>query len=446
MKRLSGITLFFSVLTIGSFVHTSPALAQDKKATAGTKMSDGFMKLESGLEYKIIKHGSGKKKPVINDHIELNILLHVGDSVIFNSRKMNNDKPVPLPITAPKFKGDPMEGFMLMAVGDSAVFRLPVDSMKKIGGLQPWMKEGQKVEYDVTLVSAVSDAEFKKDAAEKEGKQKNIDDKLLQEYFTKNKIKPMKTASGLYYTISAPGTGEQIKAGQTVNVDYTGMFMDGKKFDSNVDSAFHHVQPFSLEVGKGHVIKGWDEGLQLLKEGSKAMFYIPSGLAYGSVDRGPQIPANSILVFEVEITDVQKPGHQAETDDKLIRQYLLKNNIQATKTESGLYYVITTPGTGENAAPGKKVSMNYLGTLLDGKKFDGNIDENWMPVTGRTPFSFTLGVGQVIKGWDEGVQHLKKGSRGIFFIPSALGYGERGQGPIPANSVLIFNVELLGME
>jgi len=454
MLRIPKITLLAGVLSLGLFWNAASAIAQDKpdikhktketaatktKTDAGEKLPDGFTRLASGLEYKIEKHGKGTRKPGLTDHVELNISYRVGDSLMFNSRKMNNDKPVPLQISAPKFKGDPMEVFMLMVTGDSAVVRYPVDSLKKTGQTPPWAKPGDKVVYFVSLVSVKSEAEDKKENAEKAAKQIGIDDKILQDYFRKNNIKPMKTASGLYYTISAEGHGENIKPGQTVGVNYTGMFLEGKKFDSNTDSAFHHLQPFSLEVGKGRVIKGWDEGLQLLKIGSKATFYIPSPLAYGSQEQR-SIPANSILVFDVEILDMPD---QNKIDDKLIQDYLAKNNINATKTPSGLYYVITQKGLGPNAKPGKKVTMNYTGKTMDGKVFDSNTD----PSKGHvSPFTFSLGQGQVIKGWDEGVQLLNMGSKATFFIPSGLAYGEHGTGPIPPNAVLIFDVEVTGID
>jgi len=106
--------------------------------------------------------------------------------------------------------------------------------------------------------------------------------------------------------------------------------------------------------------------------------------------------------------------------------------------------VITTKGLGPNAKPGKKVTMNYTGKLLNGKMFDSNTD----PAKGHVqPFTFTLGVGQVIKGWDEGVQQLKLGSKGTLFIPSGLGYGEHGAGgDIPPNAVLVFDVEVTGID
>ncbi|MCW3122412.1 MAG: peptidylprolyl isomerase FKBP-type [Flavipsychrobacter sp.] len=134
---------------------------------------------------------------------------------------------------------------------------------------------------------------------------------------------------------------------------------------------------------------------------------------------------------------------QAAIDEKILTDYFAKNKIKATRTPSGLYYVITKKGSGANAKANQQVSMNYLGKFLDGKSFDGNVDENFKPVSGRSALDFTLGVRQVIAGWDEGIQLLNPGSRGVLYIPSALAYGPNGRGPIPANSILVFNVELI---
>jgi FKBP-type peptidyl-prolyl cis-trans isomerase FkpA len=456
MKSSMKTTLITALLAVGIF----PAGAQTKKAPAKSaaksktvaskskKGADGFTVLPSGLEFKIVTHGAGGRKPVVTDRTELFIHVHVDDSVIFDSRKMYNPiKPVPVPIAAPKFKGDPMEGFMLMAAGDSAVMRLSVDSMKKAGNqLMPWMKEGagQKIEYDVFMVAVRTEAEEKKANEESAGKQKGIDEKMLKDYFEKNNIKASKTASGLYYVVTRDGTGPEGKAGQMFSVNYTGRLLNGKTFDSNTDTAFHHPEPFSVEIGKGNVIRGWDEGLQLLKAGSKATLYIPSGLAYGPQDKGAQIPANSILVFDVEILSIENKVSQSDKDDKILKSYFEKNNIKATKTASGLYYTIAQKGLGPNAKPGKKVTMNYTGKLLDGKEFDSNTDPKFNHVS---PFSFVLGQGQVIKGWDEGVQLLNIGTKGTLYIPSGLGYGPNGMGgSIPQNAVLVFDVELVSID
>lgn len=150
-----------------------------------------------------------------------------------------------------------------------------------------------------------------------------------------------------------------------------------------------------------------------------------------------------LLICSVFITTTVSAQDQAEKDDTILKEYFKKNKIKANKTASGLYYVIHKKGEGENAKAGKPVGMNYLGRFLDGVKFDGNIDENWAPVQGRQVLNFTLGVGQVIKGWDEGIQLLNKGTRATLYIPSHLAYGAAGRPRIPANSILMFDVEVV---
>lgn len=115
---------------------------------------------------------------------------------------------------------------------------------------------------------------------------------------------------------------------------------------------------------------------------------------------------------------------------------------QAETTSTGLMYIETTAGDGITPERGKKVVVHYTGYLAEegfkrGKKFDSSFDRN-------QPFSFTLGVGQVIKGWDEGVAKMSVGGKSTLIIPPDLGYGVRGAGGvIPPNATLIFDVELL---
>ena len=117
----------------------------------------------------------------------------------------------------------------------------------------------------------------------------------------------------------------------------------------------------------------------------------------------------------------------------------MAENNQEVTTPSGLKYLDQVVGTGEVAVAGKTVSVHYTGWLENGKKFDSSVDRG-------QAFSFPLGAGRVIKGWDEGVQGMKVGGKRKLTIPSNLGYGPQGAGgAIPPNATLIFDVELLGV-
>ena len=111
------------------------------------------------------------------------------------------------------------------------------------------------------------------------------------------------------------------------------------------------------------------------------------------------------------------------------------SDINSRTTESGLTIIDLILGEGDEAESGQTVTVNYTGTLENGEQFDTSY--------GRAPFPFPLGAGRVIKGWDEGVAGMKVGGKRKLVIPPELGYGSRNMGPIPANSTLIFEVELL---
>ena len=143
-----------------------------------------------------------------------------------------------------------------------------------------------------------------------------------------------------------------------------------------------------------------------------------------------------ILVGALLFIQCNKAKKQAEIDENIIKDYITKNNIAATRTADGLYYVITSPTNNIHAKAGYIASVRYIGKFMDDKIFDKNTNS-------ASPFSFTIGAGQVILGWDEGIALMNKGEKARLFIPSALAYGSSGQGSIPPNTVLQFEVELV---
>ncbi len=143
----------------------------------------------------------------------------------------------------------------------------------------------------------------------------------------------------------------------------------------------------------------------------------------------------SLIILSFTTCKKKKIKTQAELDEKIITSYIADNNLNATATGSGLYYVISVQGTGAQPNSSSNVTVNYKGSLRDGTVFDQS---------GAAGIS--IGLNSVIEGWKEGIPLFKKGGKGVLLIPSALGYGDKATGKIPANSVLIFDIELLNVQ
>lgn len=216
------------------------------------------------------------------------------------------------------------------------------------------------------------------------------------------------------------------QAGQKISVHYSGFMLNGKLFDSSVE----RNQPFQFTVGRGQVIKGWDEGLQMMHKGDKAKFIIPAKLAYG--DRGAGeglIPPGATLMFDVELLEIVQPPKPWDAKGK-----------DTVTTASGLKIIyFEKHPEAPMPANGKLVSVHYSGFLMNGQMFDSSVDRG-------QPYTFQLGAGRVIKGWDEGIALLHKGEKAKLIIPAKLGYGATGNGSIPGNATLQFDVQLVDIK
>ena len=286
----------------------------------------------------------------------------------------------------------------------------------------------RKIVFVAAVLVAITACKTKKEAANKSATPQQASTTVAPAATVAAKSNKMTTESGLQYEIKQKGTGKRAKAGDIVTVHYTGKFLNDTVFDSSVKRG----EPISFTLGEGQVIKGWDEGIALLQEGDKATFTIPPQIAYGARQVGP-IPANSTLVFDVELISTK----EAPPKPKPVPYDIANKPVQ--KTASGLEYIMVQEGNGIKPTPGKTVSVNYTGYFRDGKIFDSSIPR-------QSPITFTLGVGQVIKGWDEGIALLSIGGKAHLIIPYLQAYGEAGRGPIPPKTDLIFDVELVDVK
>ena len=236
------------------------------------------------------------------------------------------------------------------------------------------------------------------------------------------------TDSGLQYQDLKVGDGDTPQEGDQVTVHYVGMLEDGTVFDDSRENG----APFGFLLGQAAVIPGWDEGISTMREGGKRKLIIPPELAYGEEGFGDIIPSNATIIFEVELLDIKKgqgavaPDSPPEVDGETVT------------TDSGLQYIEIEKGTGITPTAGQRVTVHYTGWLeSNGSKFDSSLDSG-------QPLTFTIGQGDVIEGWDEGLSTMKVGGKRRLIVPADLGYGAEGYPPvIPANAVLIFDVELL---
>ncbi|WP_368407320.1 FKBP-type peptidyl-prolyl cis-trans isomerase [Polaribacter sp. HaHaR_3_91] len=248
-------------------------------------------------------------------------------------------------------------------------------------------------------------------------------DEDIVEYIESKDLITTKTESGLYYTVNNEGTGETPTENSIVDVKYKTYFLDGT---GNAESE-------SIALNLSTLIPGLSEGIQLFKEGGSGTLIIPSELAFGeSGNSTGSIPCGTVLVFEIEVLAVHD-SYEAQNEVAILK-YIDDNDLDAIKTESGLYYVINTEGTGAQPTSTSNVTVSYKGTFLNGETFDES-----------TVSGIDFNLSQVIAGWTEGITYFKEGGEGILLVPYTLGYGQYGSGAIPGYTPLAFDVKLISV-
>jgi FKBP-type peptidyl-prolyl cis-trans isomerase FkpA len=287
----------------------------------------GFKKDDGGMLYNIYVDKSGPKIQT-GDFVSVNLVAkRDDDSVLFNTYDQGH--PVQTLVPKPQFKGDIFTGLEKLAEGDSATIKVCADSMFKKGQPKPPGFKGKYLVYTIKVNKVIakgtlSDQVFQTEITDYIKSQslafKNREPELIKNYIAANKLVVKQTPDSLDYVITQQGTGANAIVGDTAVVNYTGKLLNGKVFDTSVkDEAvkgkmpmdpMRQFKPIHIPVGQKRVIPGWDEGLQLLNKGSKAIFIIPSSLAYGERGIsiiGPYTP----IVFEIELVDIIKPNPNA---------------------------------------------------------------------------------------------------------------------------------------
>ena len=243
-----------------------------------------------------------------------------------------------------------------------------------------------------------------------------------------NKLKWSDKGKGLKIYDEKVGSGKPAMIGTNLKVHYTGWLVSGRKFGSSKDLG----KPFEVVLGAGKMIKGWEQGLDGMREGGVRWLRVGPSMGYGA-SAFTMIPPNSTLVFRIELVEsMVDPEIAAKMDF-----FPDTTTLTFEHGSEGLRYAVIQQGEGEPARTGANVKVHYTGWLTNGYKFDSSRDRDQV-------FAFPLGGGRVIRGWDLGVAGMLPGEKRILIIPPGLGYGSRGAGPIPGGATLIFAVEYLG--
>lgn len=264
----------------------------------------GYKKTAGGMPYQLYK-GSGKKI-TFGNFVKYSVTYKINDSLVFSTfGKMPDYASVG---THPQVY-DIAELWTQLHVGDSIITTQMMDTFikRQPGGVPPQYKNGDRlVSYYKILDVLYSDSAVRVDQGNEAKKLLAREVVSLEKYAASKNIQTVKSPSGVLLQVTNPGTGNLIDSGKYVSLNYTGTTLDGRKFDSNLDSNFHHVQPLSFTVGDINMIRGFNEAMVMLRLGATAKILIPSMLAYG-----PQPPQGSILkpfdplVFDLTVTDVK---------------------------------------------------------------------------------------------------------------------------------------------
>lgn len=270
MSKQQNLIILITICTV--MIISVGQLSAQKKIKVGKEYTT-----DSGLKYVVTQKGNGNQ-PVKGDKVNVHYTGKLTNDTVFDS-SVTRGQPFSFKLGVGQVIKGWDEGVALMHVGDKATFTIPSNLAYGEKGAGGVIGPNETLIFDVELLSIV-EAPKKYEVTGKD---------------------TLSTSSGLKYIKINNTEGVQAEANKTVSVHYSGYLEDGSMFDSSVERG----DPLEFPLGQGRVIKGWDEGIALLKVGEKARLIIPHTLGYGERGYPPIIPANATLVFDVELLEVK---------------------------------------------------------------------------------------------------------------------------------------------
>lgn len=253
---------------------------------------------QEGLHYKFHQVNENAIRAEVGDEITYSIVMRKRDSVLFSSYDVGEHKKRNMPLTP---KQNPiLQAFKMMGLHDSITLALLVDSLPK--RMTKKFRSGDTMLVDLKILEIHKKQEVDKKIAQMQKKAERVH-KHLQEHikeYLRGDADYLSTKSGLRYIIEQEGDGRLPQKGKKVDIHFAGFLNNGEEFISS----FRKGESVSFPIGKGYVVKGLDEGLSLLKEGGKAILFIPPELGYGEKGYAPNIPGQAELVIYVEMLKV----------------------------------------------------------------------------------------------------------------------------------------------
>lgn len=440
MKKL---TKFFAAFTIVLLISS----CNDKS------IFPGFTQMENGAYMKFYSKGDSEIMPRLHDGVTMEMAQYFGDSLLFSTA---GHEPIYIELEEADFVGDVSDALQMMHVGDSARLAVLADSVFQamMGMEAPAEYVGKPIYYDLKLVSVKPFEEIEAENKALLDSLKIEEQNMLEPY--RNDPKNMLTESGLIVT-NQTGKDRVAQKGEVVNFDFCLSTLDDDTImcSYGIEPVDFQIGSMALDKEEVFICKGFTEALGMVSNGGTIHFIIPSALGFDSTGYEqmilPYTPLKAkVMVHEIlskeqydkKLAELEEQ-HKAEAErmealeKTRISDYVAKNGIAETPTESGLYIINKEEGEGDLAQWGDMVKVHYIMHNLNDELVESSYDYE--------PLAFTIGQGEMILAIEEAVMSMKEGAKVRLVTPSSLAFGEYviDEELLPAYSPMVIDLELV---